>query len=92
MTLLRVSITLTYLIYSHCALLLQKDAQCNNDQFKPTTKIELPFSFVTYADLTRGDELSLLLRTNKYKESSANPNLFSGQLQIERVSLKNPNC
>ena len=63
------------------------DAKGKQDQFRPATKIEIPVSFIVYANLNRGSELYLRLKTNKYRESSSDPNLLSGQLQIEQVKL-----
>ena len=64
-----------------------KDARENQNRFRSTTKIEIPVSFIVYANLNRGSELYLRLKTNRYRESSSDPNLLSGQLQIEQVKL-----
>ena len=66
-----------------------KDAKGKQNQFRSATKIEIPVSFIVYANLNRGSELYLRLKTNKYRESSSDPNLLSGQLQIEQVNILN---
>ena len=63
-----------------------KESQSHHNQYKSTTKIELPLSFVTYANLKRGGELSLLMKSNSFMETSTIPNVFSGHLQINEVS------
>merc|ERR1711981_1187839 len=68
---------------------VEMEAQCNHDKFRSTTKIEIPVSFVVYANLNRGSELYLRLKTNKFREYSKDRNLFSGQLQIEQLSEAN---
>jgi len=68
---------------------VEMDAQGKQNQFRSATKIEIPVSFIVYANLNRGSELYLRLKTNKYRESSSDPNLLSGQLQIEQLSETN---
>ena len=68
-----------------------KDAKGKQNQFRSATKIEIPVSFIVYENLNRGSELYLRLKTNKYRESSSDPNLLSGQLQTEQVKILNNN-
>ena len=67
-------------------MVTSKGVQFNQDEFQRTTNIEIPLSFVAYANLDQGTELSVLLKTTEFKEGSSEPSLLSGYLQIEQVS------